>query len=62
MSKDSAPTAIVSDNAAALKDILPGGKSVKKGTRCYYKMRSVREIAGETVYNKWSNIVMKTGR
>ena len=38
------------------------GKSVKKGTRYYYKMRGVREIAGETYYTQWSNVVMRTGR
>ena len=37
-------------------------KSVKKGTRYYYKMRGVREIAGETYYTQWSNVVMRTGR
>ena len=44
------------------KGYYKNGKSVKKGTRYYYKMRGVREIAGETVYTKWSNIVMRTGR
>ena len=38
------------------------GKSVKKGTRYYYKMRGVREIAGETYYTQWYNVVMRTGR
>ncbi len=38
------------------------GKSVKKGTRYYYKMHGVREIAGETYYTQWSNVVMRTGR
>ena len=44
------------------KGYYKNGKSVKKGTRYYYKMRGVREIAGETVYTQWSNIVMRTGR
>lgn len=44
------------------KGFYKNGKSVKKGTRYYYKMRGVREIAGETVYTQWSNIVMRTGR
>ena len=44
------------------KGFYKNSKSVKKGTRYYYKMRGVREIAGETVYTKWSNIVMRTGR
>lgn len=37
-------------------------KNVKKGTRYFYKMRGVREIAGETYYTQWSNVVMRTGR
>ena len=44
------------------KGFYKNGKSVKKGTRYYYKMRGVREIAGETVYTQWSNVVMRTGR
>ena len=44
------------------KGFYKNSKSVKKGTRYYYKMRGVREIAGETVYTQWSNIVMRTGR
>ncbi len=44
------------------KGFYKNGKSVKKGTRYYYKMRGVREIDGKKVYTKWSNIVMRTGR
>ena len=44
------------------KGFYKNGKSVKKGTRYYYKMRGVREIDGKKVYTKWSNVVMRTGR
>ena len=44
------------------KGFYKNGKSVKKGTRYYYKMRGVREIDGKKVYTKWSNVVMRTGK